>query len=343
MKTLNELWSRGREFLNVKYPIICGAMTWISDSDLVAAVSNNGGFGSLAAGNMETQMLESEIIRTKELTDKPFAVNLITIAPKYREHLELIASKEVPFVVFAGGIPSKDEITLAKKSGAKVICFASAESLAKRLVKNGADALMLEGSEAGGHIGHVSLTILIQQVLFAIDSVPIFVAGGIGTGRIIPHLLLMGASGVQLGTRFVMTEECNVHPDFQKAFIRAQARDAIATPYVLSDLKVVPVRALKNKGMENFLRLQMDLVNKVRNKELTMEQAQLKVEEFWVGALRKAAKEGNIDGGSLMAGQSVGLARRVQPLKELMNELVTEAENELEKIYNNLIKPDKTF
>ena len=336
MKTLNELWSRGREFLNVKYPIICGAMTWISDSTLVSAVSNNGGLGALAAGNMDTELLEQEINKTTELTDKPFAVNLITIAPKYREHLELISAQKIPLVVFAGGIPSKIEISLAKKSGAKVICFASAESLAKRLVKNGADALMLEGSEAGGHIGHVSLTILIQQVLFAIDSVPIFVAGGIGTGRIIPHLLLMGASGVQLGTRFVMTEECRVHPDFKKAFIRAQARDAIATPYVLSDLKVVPVRALKNKGMENFLHLQMDIVNQVRENKLTMQEAQLKVEEFWVGALRKAAKQGDIISGSLMSGQSVGLVKKVQPLKELIHELVSEAQDELGRIYLKL-------
>ena len=337
MKTLDELWSRGRAFLNVQYPVLCGAMTWISDSGLVSAVSNSGGLGSLAAGNMEPELLEQEIIGTRQLTDKPFAVNLITIAPRYHEHLEVAASHNVPFIVFAGGIPSKHDIAQAKQSGAKVICFAAAESLAKRLLRNGADALMLEGSEAGGHIGHVSLSILIQQVLFAIDEVPIFVAGGIGTGRIIPHLLLMGASGVQMGTRFVMTEECSVHPAFQKAFIRAHAKDAIATPYVLSELKVVPVRALKNKGMEAFLQLQMELVHEVKNRNLTMDEAQIKVEEFWAGALRKAAKDGDVANGSLMAGQSVGLVKKVQPLDSMMKELVTEAESELKCIQNILV------
>ena len=261
MTTLDKLWMKGQDFLGVRYPIMCGAMTWISESRLVSAVSNAGAFGCLAAGNSDPSCLMDEIDKTKRLTDKPFAINLITIAPNYKQHLTIAVEKKVPFIIFAGGIPKTSEIQIAKTSGARVLCFASAESLALRLIERGTDAIMLEGSEAGGHIGQVSLAILLQQVLFAVDSVPIFVAGGIGTGRLIPHLLLMGASGIQLGTRFVACEECIAHPKFKEAFIKARARDAVATPQIGSELQVVAVRALKNKGMEQFADLQMQFLS----------------------------------------------------------------------------------
>jgi len=163
MTTLDPLWQRGKNFLGVSYPIIAGAMTWISDSHFVSAVCNEGALGCLAAGNMEPSLLDAEIKKTMELTDKPFAVNLITIAPFYKKHLEVATKNRVPFIVFAGSYPRKPEIKLAKESGAKVLSFASTESLAKRLIDMGIDALILEGSEAGGHVGHVSLGILLQQ------------------------------------------------------------------------------------------------------------------------------------------------------------------------------------
>ncbi|MFH1943164.1 MAG: nitronate monooxygenase [bacterium] len=336
MNTLDSLWKRGQDFLGVRIPIMCGAMTWISESKFVSTVSNADAFGCLAAGNVEPEQLEKEIQKTKALTDKPFAVNLITIAPNYHSHLRLAIETKVPFIIFAAGIPKISEIQTAKDGGAKVLCFASTETLANKLIQRGADALLLEGSEAGGHIGHVSLAILLQQVLFTIDSVPVFVAGGIGSGRLIPHLLLMGASGVQLGTRFVVADECKAHPRFKEAFIKARARDAVATPHIGSELHVVSVRALRNKGIEKFADLQMELIRLRRLGEITHEQAQYEVEKYWVGALKNAVEQGDVEKGSLMAGQSVGLVHRIQPLKEILDELIREAEEEFVRIQKRL-------
>lgn len=336
MNSINALWQTGREFLNVDIPIMCGAMTWISEHQLVSTVSNAGAFGCLAGGNMEPELLSKEIDQTRYLTGKPFAVNLITIAPRFKEHLNLIIRKEVPYVIFAGGIPKISDIQDAKSSGAKVLCFASTESIAKRLIDRGADALMLEGSEAGGHIGHVSLTILLQQVLFTVTDVPVFVAGGIGGGRIIPHLLLMGAAGVQLGTHFVMTEECKTHPRFKEIFSKARARDAIATPQIGSELHVVAVRALRNKGMDNFAELQVELLKKRKDGKISHEEAQFEVERYWIGALRKAVIDGDVEYGSMMAGQSVGLIKEIKPMKVMLNDLIREAEKELETIRSRL-------
>jgi len=333
---LTGLWIRGREFLGVETPIIAGAMTWISDSRFAAAVSNAGAFGCLAAGNMPPDQLDEEISRVRDLTDRPFAVNLITIAPHYRELLAVAAARNVPFIVFAGSYPRGPEIRLAKQSGARVLSFAANESTARRLISSGVDALILEGSEAGGHVGHVSLGILLQQVLRRIDDVPVFVAGGIASGWYIAHLLLMGAAGVQLGTAFVMTEECGVHPHVQRAFARARARDAVATPQISSQLKVVAVRTLRNQGLEDFNRLQMELVSARRDKRISHTEAQAKVEEFWVGALRRAAREGDVDFGSVMAGQSVGLVDRVLPLREMLDELTADAESELRRAAERL-------
>ena len=238
----------------------------------------------------------------------------------------------MPFIIFAGSFPKKNEVQLAKKSGAKVLAFASGETIARRMIDFGVDALILEGSEAGGHIGHVSLVILLQQVLFAVRDIPVVVAGGIATGRLMAHLLLMGAAGIQMDTRFVMTEECEVNPAFKQAFIKARARDAVATPAVGSELHVVAVRAIQNKGMREFTDLQMELIQKVRNGEVTQKEAQFQVENFWVGALKRAAINGDITDGSLMAGQSVGLVNTIQSIRELFDELISDAEEELERI-----------
>jgi enoyl-[acyl-carrier protein] reductase II len=332
MSELDNLWKKGKDFLGVRYPILAGAMTWISDSRFVSAVSNEGAFGCLAAGNMEPANLDDEIKKTKALTQKPFAVNLITIAPHYKEHLRTAADNGVPFIIFAGSFPRHPEIKIAKESGARVLSFASTESMAKRQIDMGVDALILEGSEAGGHVGHVSLGILLQQVLFKIDEVPIFVAGGIATGKYMAYLLLMGASGVQLGTYFVLTEECRAHPDFKKALIRAKARNAVATPQIGSELRVVAVRALKNKGHDQFSDLQMELIQKQRKSEMTPGEAQYEVEKYWMGALRRAVQDGDVDYGSVMAGQSVGLVDMELPLKDALASLIGRAEQELKII-----------
>jgi enoyl-[acyl-carrier protein] reductase II len=318
-------WQRGREFLGVEYPLIAGAMTWISTAGLVRAVADAGAFGVLAAGNMPADVLEREVKELKADGCR-FAVNLITIAPNYLSHLEQAAALGVPYIVFAGSFPRQEEVRMAKASGARVLCFASNDSIAERMIAYGADALILEGSEAGGHIGHVSTIVLIQQVLFHYPQLPVFVAGGIATGKMIAHLLLMGAAGVQMGTIFAMAGESPAHPAFKERFRKARAREAFATPQYSSALPVVAVRALKNKGSEEFGRLQLELIKKLEKGEIHRTDAQYEVEKYWVGALRRAVQEGDVEMGSLMAGQSVGLIRETKPVKDIVMDLVKEAE-----------------
>ena len=334
---LTPFLKRGSEFLNVKYPILCGAMTWVSEPQLVAAVCNSGCFGCLAGGNAPVDILHKQILETRSLTPNPFAVNLITIAPAYHDQLDMLKDMKVPYIVFAGSFPKEKEVLAAKETGAKVMCFASTVSIAERMIKFGADAIILEGSEAGGHIGHVSSIVLMQQVLFKFaDQIPVFVAGGIATGKMIAHALLMGASGVQLGTRFVMTEECRAHENFKMAFRRANARDAVATPQFDSKLPVVSVRSLRNKGMDEFGKLQLRLLKELEAGTVTRQFAQEEVERFWVGALRRAVVDGDVDGGSLMAGQSVGLVDKVMPIRDVVAELLNDAEAELVAVKSKL-------
>ncbi len=334
---LNRFSKIGSRFLGVKYPIICGAMTWVSDPSLVAAVSNAGGFASLAGGNTPPKILEQQILETENLTDKPFGLNVITIAPVYRDHLALIRNLKVPYVIFAGSFPRRSEVELVKQTGAKVLCFASTKSIANRMLDYGADALILEGMEAGGHVGHVTLITLLQEVLFKVSDIPVFVAGGIGTGRMFAHMLLMGAAGVQLGTRFAVAKESNAHPSFKKAFIKARARDAVSTPQFDSRLPVVAVRALRNKSTADFGKLQLDLIGKLDRNEITREEAQKQVEEFWIGRLRDAVVDGDISFGSLMAGQSVGLVDREMSVAEIIDELIAEAETELQRVQESFV------
>jgi len=329
---IDKFLAKGNAFLGCKYPIMCGAMTWVSDPKLVSTIGNAGGFGLLAGGNTPVDIFEEQIIETQELTDKPFGVNLITLAPVYESQLELVCKLGCPFVVFAGSIPKKSEIEKAKRCGARVICFASTAPLAHSLIDRGADGLILEGSEAGGHIGPVALSVLIQQILFSVDSVPIFIAGGIATGRMMAHLLMMGAAGIQMGTRFIMAEECVAHAKFKETFRKAKAKDAMATPQFDSRLPVIPVRALKNEGTNKFAKLQLELLSKLDTNRIDRHEAQYKVEEFWVGALRQAVIDGDVAGGSLMAGQSVGLVDKIQPLNEIIGEMVNDAESELQKL-----------
>ncbi len=336
MQHLNKLWKRGQDFLGVQYPIMAGAMTWISDHRFVAHVSNAGGFGCLAAGNQPPELLAEEIDKTFASTDKPFAVNLITISPNYKEHLKIALEKEVPFLIFAGSFPRASEIKMAKQGGAKVMAFASNDSIATRMIKAGVDGLMLEGSEAGGHIGHVSLIILLQHVLFNHDDIPIFAAGGIATGEMMAHLLLMGAAGIQMGTRFILSEECEVHPNFKQSFIKARSRDAIATPAVGSELNVVAVRAIRNRGMSEFTDMQMELILRNRQGEITKKEAQFEVEKFWMGALKNAVQDGDIERGSLMAGQSVGLVNKTQTIRDIFDQMIRDGERTLKKIADKL-------
>jgi len=334
---LDKVWRRGKEFLGSELPVMCGAMTWISDPQLVSLVSNLGAFGVLAAGNMPPELFAQYVDDTRARTSRPFAGNVITIAPNYLSHLDILCERRVSHIVFAGSIPRASEVQKAKDSGAKVLCFASTGSIAARMIEYGADALILEGSEAGGHIGHVSTVVLLQEILFNFPSVPIFVAGGIATGKLIAHLVLMGAAGAQMGTRFVVAEECAAHPRFKDVFIRARAREAISTPQYSAKLPVVSVRALNNHAMEHFGELQIELLEQLRQGAVNRQDAQNKVEEYWVGSLRRAAVDGDVEDGSLMAGQSVGLVNRVQPLREILQELVAEADQALAEVRQRLV------
>ncbi len=326
---LPKAWKRGTDFLGTRYAILCGAMTWVSESTLVAAISNAGGFGVLAGGNMPPDLLAKEIAATRARTRYPFGVNMITVAPNFRAHIDVVVRERAPFAIFAGSIPSGKDIEQVKAAGAKVICFAPVLSLARRMIRQGADALVIEGNEAGGHIGPVATSVLAQEFLLSINEVPVFVAGGIGTGEMIAQYLMLGAAGAQLGTRFVVAQECIAHPRFKEAFIKAQARDAMPTAQFDPSLPTIPVRAIVNLGTQDFNRLQFELLGKVKSGEMPREEAQVKLEEFWVGALRRAVIDGDVEHGSLMAGQSVAFARKIQPVAEIIDDLVAGAERKL--------------
>jgi enoyl-[acyl-carrier protein] reductase II len=268
-----------------------GAMSWVSERHLVSAISNAGGFGVIACGSMGPELLAAEIAATQAMTQKPFGVNLITM----------------------------------QDGGAKLVAFTPAFVLAKRLVRSGVDALVIEGSEAGGHIGPVSLTVLAQEILPHIKDVPVFVAGGLGRGEAILSYLEMGASGVQLGSRFAAATESIAHENFKRAFVRANARDAIPSIQLDERFPVIPVRGLVNAGTKRFLEHQALTLARFQAGELTKEAAQLDIEHFWAGALRRAVIDGDVENGSVMAGQSVGLVSSVQPVAEIIEELTEQA------------------
>ena len=322
---LNRLWSRGQEFLGVEYAILGGAMTWVSDRHLVAAISNAGGFGLLACGSMNPDLLRAEIQGTRAFTQKPFGVNLITLHPQLHDLIDVVIKENVSHIALAGGLPSREAIAALKQGGIKVICFTPTLAIAKRLIRQGVDALVIEGHEAGGHIGPVSTNVLAQEILPYVHDVPVFVAGGIGRGESIVSYLEMGAAGCQLGTRFVCATECQAHPQFKHAFIHASARDAIVSTQIDARFPVIPVRALANQGMQRFMETQRDLINKVDAGLLPLKEAQLQIEHFWAGALRRAVVDGDVENGSVMSGQSVGMVNKEQSTHDIIQELVQQA------------------
>lgn len=325
MKQLDKLWYDGRKFLGVKYSIMCGAMTWISDHNLVSAISNAGGFGILACGSMSPDLLEKEIKKTFSLTNKPFGVNLIAMHPKIEDLLDVCIDQKISHIILVGAMINSNFVRKLKKSSIKIICFAPTLSFAKRLVKLGVDAIILEGMEAGGHIGPVSLSVLMQEIALKFSEVPIFVAGGIGSGDIMLSYLEMGASGCQIGTRFACAKESNAHPNFKKAFIKANARDAQVSVQIDPRFPVIPVRTIKNEATELFMKLQMDVIKQFNEDKITYQDAIYKIEHFWAGSLRDAVVNGDVKKGSLMAGQSVGMVSEEKTVMEIIDELINQA------------------
>ncbi|PZU15589.1 MAG: 2-nitropropane dioxygenase [Citromicrobium sp.] len=321
------LMERGAAFLGSEYAIMCGAMSWVSERHLVSAISNAGGFGVIACGAMTPELLDAEIAATAALTAKPFGVNLLTMHPQLPQLIAVCTRHRVSHVVLAGGIPPKGSVEAIKAGGAKVIVFAPTLALAKKLLRSGGDALVIEGMEAGGHIGPVSTSVLAQEFLpaLATDHL-VFVAGGIGRGEAIAGYLEMGAVGVQLGTRFACASESIAHPAFKQAFFRANARDAVASVQVDPRLPVIPVRALRNKGTEAFTAKQREVAELLDAGNVEMIEAQLQIEHYWAGALRRAVIDGDIENGSLMAGQSVGMVTEEEPAAVIVDRLLAECE-----------------
>jgi enoyl-[acyl-carrier protein] reductase II len=322
---LDRLWEAGARFLGSRVALMGGAMSWVSERHLVSAISNAGGFGVIACGSMGPEQLAAEIAATQDLTSRPFGVNLITMHPRLADLIQVCLDARVGHIVLAGGIPPGGAVRAVKDGGARLICFAPALVLARRLVRSGADALVIEGSEAGGHIGPVSLTVLAQEILPHLRDVPIFVAGGLGRGEAILGYLEMGAAGAQLGTRFAAAAESIAHPRFKQAFVHARARDALPSVQLDERLPVIPVRGLANEGTRRFLQHQAETIRRMEADALTKEEAQLAIEHFWAGALRRAVIEGDVEHGSVMMGQSVGMVTAEQPIAEIIEELVDQA------------------
>lgn len=326
----DQLSARGNEFLGSRLAVMGGAMTWVSERNLVAATSNAGGFGVIACGAMEPERLREEIRGTRALTGAPFGVNLITMHPMLAQLIDVCLEEHVSHIVLAGRLPARASMRRIKESGPKLICFAPALVLARKLIRDGADALVIEGAEAGGHIGPVSTNVLAQEILPLIRNVPVFVAGGIGRGEAMLAFLEMGAAGCQIGTRLVCATESIAHPAFKQAFFRGEARDSQPSVQVDPSFPVIPVRALQNKATARFIQFQHETIAEVRNGRLAAKDAQLKIEHFWAGALRRAVIEGDVENGSLMAGQSVGMVHQEQPVAAILSELREQAVAALE-------------
>ena len=323
MKNISEIWDKGKKLLGSEYAILGGAMSWVSEHNLVAAISNAGGFGVIACGSMNPEQLDKEIKATKALTSKPFGVNLITMHPDMDKLIQVCKDNDVSHVVLAGGLPKSYMIETLKSHNIKVIAFAPALVIAKKLIKMGVDGIVIEGMEAGGHIGPVSTIVLAQEILPVLkDEIPIFVAGGIGRGEAVSQFLKMGAAGCQLGTMFVCCDESIAHDKFKDLFIRSNARDTVTSIQLDPNFTVIPVRAIANKGTEEFIVAQRKAIDEYNSGKLSKEEAQLMIERYWAGALRKAVIDGDVEYGSVMAGQSVGMVLSKKPVAEIINQLV---------------------
>ena len=331
IETLNKLWKKGTEFFGIEKAIIGGAMSWISDPDLAAAISNAGGVGFIAGGALKPEMLDEWIKSTQQKTKKTFGVNLMTMHPNLDDLIDVCGQNHVSHVILAGGVPKTESVKKIKDYGIKCMCFAPALVLAKRLMRAGVDAFVIEGHESGGHVGPITTTILAQEILPALaKDIPVFVAGGIGTGKIAAAYLMMGAAGVQVGTRFVCTFECNAHRRFKDAYLKAAGRDAMPTVQVDHRFPVIPVRAIANDATVKFMQFQHEIVQKYNNGEIELKDGQMKIESYWMGALRKAVVDGDVENGSVMAGQSVEFVKKEMSVKEVVDELTNDAAAELD-------------
>lgn len=301
------LESRVSQLLQIKYPIIQGGMAWVAEHHLAAGVSNAGGLGIIAAANAPVEIVRDEIRKIKELTDQPFGVNIMLMSPHAEEVAELVCEEKVPVVTTGAGNPGK-YIEKWKEQGIKIIPVVPSVALAKRMERSGADAVIVEGSEAGGHIGEQTTMVLVPQVVDAVN-IPVIAAGGIGDGRGLAAIFMLGAEGAQIGTRFIVAEESMVHANYKQKVIKAKDIDTEVTGRSHGH----PVRALRNKMTRQYKQLETEGVPFEELELLTL------------GALRKAVVEGDIEMGSVMAGQIAGLIKKEQSCKEIIEEMMLEA------------------
>ncbi|MGN0027644.1 MAG: enoyl-[acyl-carrier-protein] reductase FabK [Clostridium sp.] len=294
--------------LNIKYPIFQGGMAWVSDSSLAAAVSNAGGLGIIAGGNAPASFVREEIIKAKELTDKPFGVNIMLLSENADELSDIVIEEGVKVVTTGAGNPGK-YIEKWKKAGIRVIPVVASVALAKRMERAGADAIIAEGCEAGGHIGKLTTMVLLPQVVDSVN-IPVIAAGGIGDGRGVAAAFILGAKGVQLGTRFLVANECTIHDNYKEAVINAKDIDTVVTGRPTGH----PVQVIKNKLAREYINLEKKNVSLVE------------IEELGRGALKKAVKDGDMENGSIMAGQISGLIRKKQSARDIIEEIFFEYE-----------------
>lgn len=311
------------DILGIKYPIFQGAMAWISDGELAAAVSNAGGLGIIAGGNAPKDVIREEVLKAKKLTDKPFAVNIMLLSPHSDDVVDVVCEEGVKVVTTGAGNPAK-YMEKFNEAGVKVVPVVPSVAIAQKMERVGACAVVVEGMEAGGHIGKLTTMPLVPQVVDAVD-IPVIAAGGIGDGRGICASFMLGAEGVQLGTRFLLANECNVHENYKNKVIDAKDIDSVITGMSTGH----PVRVLRNKLSREF--------DVIEREEMKKDKPDLeRMEMAGAGTLFKAAKEGDMDGGSIMAGQISGLLKKKQSCEEIIQELVIEA-TALMKRATNLI------
>lgn len=301
------LMTRVTKLLGIEHPIIQGGMAWTATAELSAAVSNAGGIGVIGAGHMPTDLLREQIRLAKTLTDRPFGVNLMLLTPHIDDIVQMVIDERVPMVTTGAGNPGKYMAGL-KEADIKVVPIVPSVALAKRMESIGADAIIGEGMEAGGHIGELTTMVLIPQLVDAVE-VPVIAAGGIADGRGVAAAFALGAEGVQLGTRFMCAEECTIHPAIKEQVLKAKDRDTVVTGRSTGH----PVRVLKNKLARQIMEL--DRENKVEE-----------IEALGAGKLALAMRQGDIDMGSLMAGQSAAMVCRIEPAADIVHELVRDAD-----------------
>ncbi|CDA73066.1 putative enoyl-(Acyl-carrier-protein) reductase II [Ruminococcus sp. CAG:579] len=306
--------TRITELLGIKYPIFQGGMAWIAESTLASAVSNAGGLGIIAGGSAPIDYLREQIRRCKSLTDKPFGVNIMLMSPNAEELAQLVIEEGVPVVTTGAGNPGKF-MAAWKEAGVKVIPVVPSVALAKRMERSGADAVIAEGTESGGHIGENTTMCLVPQVVDAVE-IPVLAAGGIADGRGIAASFMLGAEGVQVGTRFLAADECQVNPVYKELVVKAKDTDSVVTGRYTGH----PCRNVKTK----FSKM---LANGEKDGSLTPEQ----FEEVTLGSLRKAVQDGNLDEGSFLCGAIAGMVKEVKPCKDIIEEMFGEAEALLSK------------